>query len=50
MQCVALGSKATFSYLPSSDEMKKYLALQRGKTPSSYKDYHMSPEEKNEAM
>jgi sodium/potassium-transporting ATPase subunit alpha len=26
MQCVALGSKATFSYNPSIDEIKNYIA------------------------
>ena len=35
VEAVALGSKATFSYTPSMDEMKVYIAKQEGKKASS---------------
>lgn len=49
MQCVALGTKATFSYMPNSDEMKKYLAVKNGKKPDSYKNHVLTEAEKKEA-
>lgn len=49
MQCVALGTSATFSYLPTEDEMRKYLALKRGKVANALKDHHLTDEEKKEA-
>lgn len=49
MQCVALGSSATFQYLPSEDEMRKYLAVKAGKRPSAYKDHVLTNEEKEAA-
>ena len=35
IQAIALGSKATFSYNPTPDEMKAYIAKQEGKKASS---------------
>jgi len=35
IQAIALGSKATFSYNPTMDEMKAYIAKQEGKKASS---------------
>ena len=46
MQAVALGTKATFSYMPTVDEQRKYLAVQHGKKPEAYKDKHLTDEEK----
>jgi hypothetical protein len=30
MQCMMLGSKATFSYTPSNDEIKAFIAKKKG--------------------
>jgi len=49
MQCVALGTKASFSYMPTSDEMKKYIAIKNGKKPDQYKNHVLTEAEKREA-
>lgn len=49
MQSVALGTKASFSYMPTSDEMKKYLAVKNGKKVDSYKNHNLTEQEKAEA-
>lgn len=49
MQAVALGTKATFNYQPTVDEMKKYLAVKNGKSVSFYKDHVLTEEEKKMA-
>jgi hypothetical protein len=50
MQCVTVGTSATFSYNPTLEEMKKYVAAKHGKTYDQYKDKHISKEEEVEAM
>ena len=49
MQAVALGTKATFSYQPTDEEMKKYLAAVTKRKFRYYKDKHLTDEEKREA-
>ena len=46
---MALGSKATFSYAPTENEIKKYLALKNKKSLNFYKNYQLSDEEKKYA-
>jgi len=41
-----LGTSASFSYLPDDDEIRRYLAIKRGKKQSAYKDYVLSEDEK----
>jgi hypothetical protein len=49
MQAVALGTKATFSYQPTDEEMKKYLGAVTKKGFKHFKDKHLTDEEKREA-
>jgi hypothetical protein len=49
MQCVALGTKASFSYMPTTEEMKKYIAIKTGKKLDSMKTHVLTEEEKKEA-
>ena len=49
MQCVTLGTKATFSYMPTTEEMKKYIAIKNGKKADSLKNHVLTEEEKREA-
>lgn len=49
MQCVALGTKATFSYMPTTEEMKKYIAIKNGKKVESLKNHVLTEDEKKEA-
>lgn len=46
IQSVALGTKATFSYTPSLEEMRSYLAKKAGKKPSAYSDRILTEEER----
>lgn len=46
MQSVALGTKATFSYMPTEDDMKKYLATVTKKGLNHFKHIKLSEEEK----
>lgn len=49
MQALCLGTKASFSYEPTVDEMRKHLALKDGHKANHYKDKHLTQEEKEEA-
>ncbi len=49
MQALCLGTKASFSYEPTVDEMRKHLALRDGHKANHYKDKHLTAEEKDEA-
>lgn len=39
LQCVALGTKANFSYNPTTEEIKKFLAKTSGQHESVFKDH-----------
>ena len=45
LECVALGSKATFSYNPSLDDIKTYIAKSKGKKATSMEHTHISDED-----
>ena len=49
MQAVALGTKATFSYSPTVDEQKKFLAAESKKHISAFKDHVLTEDEKRRA-
>ena len=49
MQAVCLGTKATFSYMPTVDEQKKFIALQLGKRADALKHHVLTDEEKKSA-
>jgi len=49
IQAIALGSKATFSYQPTLDEMKAYIALQQGKKITNYDTMTITEAQKEEA-
>lgn len=38
LECMILGSKATFSYNPSTDEIKQYISISKGE--KKIKDYN----------
>ena len=49
LECMAIGTKATFSYNPTVDEMKKYLSVKYKKSLKSYEKKNLTDEEKLEA-
>ena len=42
VQAIALGTKATFSYNPSDDEMRTYHALKQGKKADALKNIELT--------
>ena len=50
MECVALGSKSSFSYNPTEEELKKYLGKVTKKGYAHFKDLVLTDEEKKEAF
>ena len=44
VQAIALGSKATFSYNPTDDEMRTYHALKQGKKADALKNVELTDE------
>lgn len=49
LQSIALGTKATFAYKPSTEEMKSYLAKKRGIKASTLVNTKLTKEEEDEA-
>ena len=49
VQAVILGSKTIFSYNPSDNEMRTYIALKEGKKANFYAKLELSAEQKQEA-
>lgn len=50
LECITIGTKATFSYLPTLEEMKKFLSVKYKKSLKSYEHRNLTDDEKNEAM
>ena len=45
-----LGSKASFSYTPSTDEVKRFIAKQKGDRVRNYNRYEITQQEKEEGL
>ena len=49
-QCIALGSKASFDYSPTIDEIKHFVAKKKGQKPKDFNKYTITDKEREEGL
>lgn len=50
LQCMMLGSKAAFSYTPTTEEIKRFVARQKNEKVRNWNRYEITQSEKEEGL